>query len=61
MFLPEGTHETRLIDQIDRYINKVVDLGTQAGYLCNGVASKVGCTTGQTRTCTNSCHGKETW
>jgi predicted CxxxxCH...CXXCH cytochrome family protein len=41
--------------------NKVVDLGTQAGYMCNGTASKVGCTTGQTRTCTNSCHGRESW
>jgi hypothetical protein len=27
VFLPEGTNETRLIDQIDSYINKVVDLG----------------------------------
>ncbi len=41
--------------------NNVVDLGTQAGYMCNGTASKVGCTTGQTRTCTNSCHGRESW
>jgi hypothetical protein len=27
VFLPEGTNETRLIDQIDAHINKVVDLG----------------------------------
>ncbi|MTW20344.1 DUF4194 domain-containing protein [Allochromatium palmeri] len=27
VFLPEGTNEARLIDQIDTHINKVVDLG----------------------------------
>ena len=37
------------------------DLGSQAGYKCNGAASLLGCTTGQTRTCANSCHGNETW
>ncbi len=37
------------------------NLGTQAGYKCNNVASLVGCPTGQTRTCANSCHGSEKW
>ncbi len=41
--------------------NTRTDLGTQAGYRCNNVASLVGCTTGQTRTCANSCHGSERW
>jgi len=27
VFLPEGTNQARLIDQIDTYINKIVDLG----------------------------------
>jgi hypothetical protein len=27
VFLPEGTNESRLIDKIETYINKVVDLG----------------------------------
>ncbi len=41
--------------------NGKADLGTQAGYKCNNVASLVGCPTGQTRTCANSCHGSEKW
>ncbi len=41
--------------------NGKADLGSQAGYMCNGTKSLVGCTTGQTRTCTNSCHGNERW
>ena len=27
VFLPEGSNETRLIDQVDTHINKIVDLG----------------------------------
>jgi hypothetical protein len=27
VFLPEGTNETRLIDQVDAYLNKLVELG----------------------------------
>lgn len=27
VFLPEGTNETRLIDQVDTYLNKIVELG----------------------------------
>ncbi|HET8733271.1 MAG TPA: hypothetical protein VFM45_05800, partial [Anaeromyxobacteraceae bacterium] len=41
--------------------NGTVNLGSQAGYMCAGTTSLVGCKTGQTRTCTNSCHGRETW
>jgi predicted CxxxxCH...CXXCH cytochrome family protein len=41
--------------------NGKADLGAQAGYKCNNVASLVGCTTGQKRTCAMSCHGTETW
>ena len=41
--------------------NGRADLGSQAGYKCNNAASLVGCPTGQTRTCANSCHGNENW
>jgi hypothetical protein len=41
--------------------NGRADLGSQAGYKCNGAASLFGCPTGQTRTCANSCHGNENW
>jgi predicted CxxxxCH...CXXCH cytochrome family protein len=41
--------------------NGNADLGSQAGYRCNNVASLLGCPAGQTRTCANSCHGSEKW
>jgi len=37
--------------------NGVTDLGTQAGYSCGLKA----CPTGTRGTCTNKCHGKESW
>jgi len=37
--------------------NGVADLGTQAGYSCGLKA----CPTGTRGTCTNKCHGKESW
>jgi predicted CxxxxCH...CXXCH cytochrome family protein len=37
--------------------NNVVDIGSQAGYSCG----LKGCAPGVTRTCTNNCHGRETW
>jgi predicted CxxxxCH...CXXCH cytochrome family protein len=37
--------------------NNVVDIGSQAGYSCG----LKGCAPGATRTCANSCHGRETW
>jgi predicted CxxxxCH...CXXCH cytochrome family protein len=37
--------------------NGVVDLGSQAGYSCG----LKGCPTGTTGTCTNKCHGRESW
>ena len=27
IFLPEGTNETRMIDQVDTHLNKIADLG----------------------------------
>ena len=56
---PAGYTSTTVVDATHN--NQVVNLGSSAGYLCGGVASLVGCKTGQTRTCTNSCHGRETW
>ena len=37
--------------------NTVVDIGSQAGYSCG----LKGCAPGATRTCANTCHGRETW
>jgi predicted CxxxxCH...CXXCH cytochrome family protein len=37
--------------------NGVADLGSQAGYSCG----LKGCPTGTKGTCTNKCHGKESW
>jgi predicted CxxxxCH...CXXCH cytochrome family protein len=37
--------------------NGTTDIGSQAGYSCG----LKGCPPGTTRTCANSCHGRETW
>jgi predicted CxxxxCH...CXXCH cytochrome family protein len=37
--------------------NGTTDIGSQAGYSCG----LTGCPTGTRGTCTNSCHGRETW
>ena len=52
---PTGYSSTTVVAAFHQ--NKVVDLGTQAGYSC-GLA---GCPTGTRGTCTNKCHGRESW
>ena len=52
---PTGYTSTVAIDPFHK--NNVVDINATAGYSCG----LKGCATGAVRTCTNKCHGRETW